>query len=341
MDTFNYQNDTFIRGFIDKESITELVTQEEIFKLVFGFCPQEFQYVTSPIRKDNTPGCWFERHNNGVLYFIDWGCYKKPQDCYNLVQEYFKIPNFYLTLQFIYDKLIAGKNIHPATNKIKREECNIVKKKVKILIEARDFNLEDQIYWSKYGIRKQNLIEDNVFPVERYYVLGSKKGDHTALCSEIAYSYNDFPEKRKKIYFPLRKGKNRFLSTCTKDDIGGINSLVLYGEKLIITKSYKDYRVLKNEGKNVVWFQNEGMIPEKKYLVDLLSRFKKVILWYDNDRAGIQASTEISSYMNSLSRPKSFPLYLPESLLSLGIKDPSDCCYKDYTFFKKFVNDFL
>ena len=58
---YGYESDALIkRGFIDKKIILEFVSQEEIFSLVFGFLPEDFQYVTSPFRpSDRSPGCWF------------------------------------------------------------------------------------------------------------------------------------------------------------------------------------------------------------------------------------------------------------------------------------------
>ena len=48
---FNYSEDEK-RGFIDKDDILKYVSEEDIFELVFGFKPKEFDYVTSPFRND-------------------------------------------------------------------------------------------------------------------------------------------------------------------------------------------------------------------------------------------------------------------------------------------------
>ena len=101
------------RGFINQDSILACVTQEEIFELVFSYQPKEFVYVTSPFRTDKRPGCWFERTTSytGKLRFIDYGDPRlgKPIDCFDAVRLYYKLPNFYLTLEFVYQQLIQGK----------------------------------------------------------------------------------------------------------------------------------------------------------------------------------------------------------------------------------------
>ncbi len=340
MSTYQYNSDNLNRrGFISKESILDLVTQEQIFELVFNFIPQEFDYVVSPLRHDRTPGCWFTYHINGVLYFIDFGHTRTHSDCFNIVQDFFKFPNFYLTLEYIHKTLIQGKTgLEPITQK--KDTTKIVKEKVKLLIEARQFNPADVKFWSQYGIRKKHLVEDRVFAVQKLFALNTKSGSHIIDCKDITYSYNDFSEARKKVYFPMREGRKRFLTNCTKNDVGGINSLVSYGKELIIAKSYKDYRVLKNNGKNVVWFQNEGMIPSDSILTLLVRHFASVIVWFDNDQPGIIASEKVKNHINTLVPCKAKNLWLPERSLEVGIKDPSDCIAKDKVLFNQFLKDF-
>ena len=340
MSNYQYHSDNLNRrGFISKESILSQVTQEEIFQLVFKFAPEEFDYVVSPLRRDKTPGCWFSYHSTGVLYFIDFANKRTHSDCFNIVQDYFQFPNFYLTLEYIYNTLIQG-NVALKPIIHSEETKKLAKEKVKLLIEARPFSSADAQFWSQYEIRKQHLIEDRVFPVQKLFALNTKSGSHIIECKDIAYSYNDFPEARKKIYFPMREGKRRFLTNCTKNDVGGINSLVPYGKELIIAKSYKDYRVLKNNGKNVVWFQNEGMIPNDSILNVLIQHFVSVIVWFDNDEPGIVASERVKNHINTFIPGKAKNLWLPERGLELGIKDPSDCIAKDKILFHNFLKDF-
>ena len=332
------------RGFIDKKTILESVTQEEIFQLVFGYLPVEFEYVKSPFRRDNNASCWFEYHGN-KLRFNDFGnsfvwnnIVMMNIDCFDAVQVYYNIPNFYLTLQFINSKLIEGKPVLPRLPEPKYNKD--IKQRVKLLIESRQYSIYDKNFWDPYEIRKENLIEDKVFAVKRVYALNTKRGNIVSNCSDIAYSYNEFLDGRKKLYFPHREGKRRFLTNCTKEDIGGVNTLVPYGKSLIITKSYKDCRVLRNNGRHAVWFQNEGMIPSDSNLSLLVKHFANVTVWFDNDQTGIKASRKVTDRINSIYPGKAKELYLPEMALSIGIKDPSDCIAKDKIYFKSFLKLF-
>ena len=66
------------------------------------------------------------------------------------------------------------------------------------------------------------------------------------------------------------------------------------------------------------------MIPSDDILYNLVKRFDKVIVFYDNDDTGIVASQNISDKINMYFPQKASPLWLPEWLNPQGITDPSD-----------------
>lgn len=333
---FNSDNNDLERGFINKDKLLQYVSEEDIFELVFGYKPIPYDYVTSPLRKDNNPGCYFDFRPNGRLCFVDFGGNIRINgrdmvniDCFDAVQLYYNFTNLYSTLEFIYKKLILGSNIkrQPKINNIKRQPKR--KKKTEILITTRTLQKKDQLYWEEYGITKQNLIEDNVFPITGYTVKNGKNGDYHRRIYDLCYAYTDFEEGRKKIYRPYQKGKNKFLTNCKASDVGGINKLSFAGHNLVISKSYKDYRVLKNLGLDVVWFQNEGMFPEESLLKSLCMTFDYVTVFFDNDETGIKTATKLVDLINSYYSGKAEKIYLPTSLLKHNVKDPSDF-YKKY-----------
>lgn len=332
MDLFNDNIKRAEKGFIDKNEILKYVTEEDIFELVFGFKPKEYDYVVSPFRPDSRPGCWFQYAISGKLRFIDFGSklYINNQkmisiDCFDTVQQFFKLPNLYRTLQFIKQHLIDGKNLSEI--QITRTVENKVRNKVEILFTPKIYSLEDKKYWlDRYQIYKENLIEDKVFPVAQFKMLNTKYGNYTINTKSLCYCYTDFESGNKKIYRP--NDKKKFLTNCIQNDIGGTRFLPSTGKTLIITKSYKDYRVLKNQGLTVIWFQNEGMYPTLDILLPLCNRFEKVVIFFDNDKTGIEASTKLMNIINSYIPGKAFNVYLPERLITESITDPSDLIYR-------------
>lgn len=338
---FNSKEDLGRKSFLDKKKILEYVTEEDIFEIVFGFKPKEFQYVTSPFRKDNHANCWFEYAPNGKLRFKDfansntvYGIKMINIDCFDAVQVYYKLPNFYMALEVIKKKLILNQKIDLEAVRKKRILKRKKRKQVLISIETRQYTTKDKDFWEQYGITKQNLIDDGVFAVKNYEVKNGKFSDYKTRTYDICYAYTEFDDNRKKLYRPRQKGKKRFLTTCKAEDIGGINKLIPNGTNLIITKSYKDYRVLKNQNLNVIWFQNEGMVPSKKQILDLCERFTYITIFFDNDESGLKAADKVTNLINSYCPGKCGYIYIPKPLLHKGVTDPSD-------FYSKYGKELL
>lgn len=337
-------------GFISKDKILEYVTEADIFQLVFGFEPIEFEYVTSPFREDRNAGCWFETDfNTGKLRFTDFADTRRIRgvkmsniDCFDAVMVYFQLPNFYKTLEYIKAVLIDGQNLKNDIKHIKPKrirEKKVKKSQVKILVNTRDFLIPDRNFWqTRYEITKENLMEDKVFPVKKFKLLNTKSGDHMFRTPDISYVYTNFASGNKKVYRPNKKGSKRFITNCTADDVGGMESPIKAGRLLIITKSYKDYRVLRNLGLNVRWLQNEGMFPKNKEFWDLIESFDEIVIFFDNDAAGIKASAELVNLINFTEINKARQLYLPLEYKDRGVTDPSDLVHKANT---QILIDFL
>jgi hypothetical protein len=79
--------------------------------------------------------------------------------------------------------------------------------------------------------------------------------------------------------------------------------------------------VLRNFGINTVWFQNEGITPDISFIVSLCKRFTKMVILYDNDRAGIKAAANVTAFINSNFPLTTSPLSVP---LSANVTDTSD-----------------
>jgi 5S rRNA maturation endonuclease (ribonuclease M5) len=323
------------RIFISKEEILMRVTQEEIFKMILGYLPREHRYVHSPFRKDRIPDCYFEWYKNS-MWFIDWAepiRKRQHRDCFNMVQDHFGI-SFYKSLEVINAhfklNLLAGHHDDSDYVVEKRKQILEIKEKKKDIhampFKARVFNAQgDREFWSPYQITRSDLIEDDVFPIIWYKIFSRKLQDYVVIRPQTrSYLVGNFDERRK-FYTPDKQGKGKWATNCISNDIWGINDLPLKGKRLIITKSYKDWRVLKNQGiKNVIAFQNEGMYPKEEILRALLDRFEEVIIFFDNDRAGILAAEKLVDHINVMYPRKARCIYLKESLQRESISDPSD-----------------
>lgn len=317
-------------SWINPKSILKYVSEEDIFKLVFDTIPEEFEYITSPFREDLNPSCWFERSLvNGKLMFVDFatktylnGIRLIRIDCFDAVRIYYNLKSFPETLEFIRDRLIKGKKLQkrdPEEKRATAENCETI-----IRVAPRAFLLSDYNYWYKrYHITKENLISDKVFPVEAFKIESRKSSGNVAYPADLTYCFSDFEGGRKKLYRPFKEGKGRFISNCTQNDVGGRGNNDF--RRLIITKSYKDYRVLKNQGLNVRWIQGETIFPEPKILLPLCYNYKEVIILFDNDSTGIKWSENLVKIINSYLTGRARRIFIPTNLdESNNIKDPAD-----------------
>ena len=288
---YKYQND-FIPN---KDFILKNYSQEDIFSIVFGDLVFKDKVICSPFRKDNQAGCWFEYYKD-KLRFVDFGDVKHHRDCFNAIQDTYNV-NLQKACELIYNffefGIIPDKGVNFISERKNRIFKNITKKNnFDILYKKRVFNTQDKLFWQPYGIKRQQLVEDNIFPIIWYKTKGFNPTDFVIRPLDIAYAITGFISNNIKIYVPLSSNKKmKWFTNCNQNDIGNLSKLPVVGKNLIITKSYKDCRVIRNQNYDSIWFQNEVSLPTEKILYDLSLRFSNIYIFFDNDNTG-KAFTE-------------------------------------------------
>jgi hypothetical protein len=282
------------------EQILLRVSQEDIFSMVLK--PVEGEFFLSPLRKnDSSAGCYFERYN-GKLYFVDFGFSNSPMDCFNFISAYYGT-NFKETLELINKHFTLGLGYSSTNVKPVIAQNNIItknkEKNTQIIFHPRNYIKEDGKYWSQYNIKKSQLIEDHVYAV-RWYKLTKNQNSFTVRPRKPSYALFEF-NPRVKIYCPTTVNyNNKWITNCNKNDIGNIRNISSRGTNLLITKSYKDCRVIRNLGKkDVIWFQNEGILPDIPIIISLSKRFENISIMFDNDDAGKKAVERVVAAFNS------------------------------------------
>lgn len=275
------------------DEILEKYSQESIFTIVFG---QDFKIeekICSPFRKDSSPGCWIEYYNE-KLWFVDFGDIKRTRDCFEIIKDKFNL-NLQQACNYIVSYFLKSpQNLQPALKSQLSIGKTSKKKEFLIVPTYKNFNSLDRDFWSSYYITSKQLKEDKVFSVLFFKTLGFKNKDFAIRPSGICYAYTNFKSQHIKIYQPnayLKKYK--WFTNCTQDDVGNIHNIPIVDKTLIITKSYKDCRILINLGYNCIWFQNEGIFPSRKILYDLNLRFSEIYIFFDNDETGIRTANKL------------------------------------------------
>jgi 5S rRNA maturation endonuclease (ribonuclease M5) len=340
---------------LTRDEIFKRVSQEEIYKLVLGYEPEEFKWIVSPLRtNDKNAGAWFEYYE-GVLYFKDFGdSERQVRDSVQMIMDYHGL-DFHNTLRYINDTLEIGigtinpkpiideEIIQGSQRKFPYKYKERSRDKTEILIKAREFELRDKYYWyDRYNITRSQLKADDIFPLIWYKVYSRKQNRWIVIRPpDICYAFCGFKDGRKKIYRPFGKKEIKWLNNCNKDDIIKCNSNLI-SEQLIITKSYKDTRILTNLGIKSIGFQSENVIPSDEVLINEIKDYKKVIIFYDNDIAGYNGANKLYwrlAYLISafLGHIELKVIHLPFCLNLKGIKDSADLYYSNKEELKNYM----
>jgi hypothetical protein len=276
------------------ENILKYISQRDIFEYYFGDKIDTNQQYKNPLRVDNRPGCRFFYSNiDNNLLFKDFSIKSPPIWCFefvrlkynltngfevlNLINKDFKLGLGYVTHDFEYDNKVL--------NFEKREDLETIRLPIKCRIQ--DFNKFDLNYWNQFGISLSTLQYFNVYAV-KHVIKGNDIIWKYSTYNPI-YMYHFPNDNKKKIYRPFEKNKNfKFISSPYINEVyQGYDQLPKVNEYLILTKSMKDVMTLYELGYVSIAPNGEGYDISNKFVNHLYTRFDKLIIFYDNDKAGL------------------------------------------------------
>lgn len=304
------------------EDVIKKLDDEKIFRYYFPDYELNV-YFSNPFRVDNNPSAVVVKRN-GRLYFKDFPSGIKAIDSIGLV-SYVESISFSEALRWISENnFLEKKEIQ--REKVFSEDNNYCT----IEITPRKWTKYDQLYWKSYGISSSNLKEDGIIPISDYSVYTQDRTiSRSPLYKNVPYAI-PFGNEIYKLCFPINNRGRRFITNAGYNVIGGTKSLPFTGENLVITKSYKDWRVLKNLGLDCIYFQSESQFPELSELEPILRMFDNIFIWFDNDPPGIVGADKLSKHISN---------YNPQILnMKHFEKDPSDVIKAgDIQFLKNFI----
>lgn len=299
---------------ITKEFLLSKNTEETYMTTYLGI-PVKKGLQISPLRTDHKPTVSFYRGDHG-LYFCDFGTGLKL-DFIGVVMEIFKCTYSKALTIIAEDFGYIEKPKNRQLTKIKQSKVVLEEKQeAQIQITPREFTDSELKWWKSFGVNKETLKKYKVFACEDVFL----NGNYFASSSPYTYMFGYYSGKKLgqelwRIYMPQKK-QFRFLSNTSKGFIQGAKQLPDTGDVLVITKSLKDVMCLSEFGVAAIAPCSEVLFISKQQLKALKSRFKKIIVFYDNDQPGIEGMRKIK---------KNFPeldfFWIPRSL---GAKDTSD-----------------
>ena len=264
--------------------ILSKVTEYDIYAKYIGQFKVGMIY-NSPFRKDKNPsfGIYYSKCTKQLL-FKDHG----TGECGNVIKfvslftgktEYNDI------LSDIVDKLNITNNTKLVSSKQYIQPTETV-----IGVVRQEFNDVDINYWKQFNISINTLKKFNVNSIKYYLCNGIVKGTYKRENPMYAYKvYNNF-----KIYRPLADKYTKWRNNLTDYDIQGYEQLPQKGDILFITKSMKDVMCLHEMGYPAVSPSSESTFLPKDVLEQLKTRFKRIIILFDRDTAGVKRSRKLS-----------------------------------------------
>ena len=314
-----------------KHYILSKISQELIFSTYFNIpietvqhCIKTNELIVSPIRDDNHPTCGFRYDPSGRLRFRDFAGYFWG-DCFDAValviskaygrefnvnkkQDFVHIlKHISLTFKDIINNETKDPNI---ITKIEDGISKLKKDKPIIDLVVREWNKDDVVYWTKFGISIKDLNINFVYPVDQFYINRKQNPEPKYYYDEKDPCYAYYLGKGNdninnyKLYFPKRTKDSHSRFICNCNHLEGILNLTERDyTHIVITKSTKDrialgsalrYYTSLYRGSNI----KIGVIniPHETYrlreielnwLKDKLRFDGEIVTFMDNDRTGM------------------------------------------------------
>lgn len=312
-------------GRVTKEFLLERNTQETYMEYYLDM-PVKKGLSCSPLRNDKTPTCSFYWNKSGDLIYKDFSGQFYGNFIAVVMKKYgvkYSEALNIIAADFGYiDKPELKKTAKPIPE---TQSAPLVGGKTRIQVQVKDFDDEELQWWGQYGISKEVLDKFNVYSCDRVFLNGEIFTASTS--RQRIYGY--YRGKRDamelwRIYFPGRTSY-KFLSNWKAIHLQGSQQLPKTGDLLVVTKSMKDVMTLYSLGITAIAPNSENLFMSESQYKILKKRFSMIVLFYDNDLAGIHNMNKFRKqpFGNFYNLPC---LWIPRSY---GAKDISDF-YKMY-----------
>jgi len=306
---------------ITKELILSKFSEEQIMEYYLRV-PISKKLFRSPLRQDHLPTCSLYRNGKGELIFKDFAT-GQYLNVFGVVQALYHC-NYWESLRIIANDfgIVKSNDLRRNYGKINLNPTKIEEKEsAKIQVEIQPFSELELKWWFKYGITEDILKKFNVYSCKHIFLNGNLCAKSQQQCPIFGYYGKKYQGNELwRCYFPKRK-EYRFLTNWPAKKIQGYDQLPKQGKLLIITKSMKDVMCLYSCGITAIAPNSENLFIPDVMLEELKKRFKRVVVFYDNDRPGLYNMAKIRH-----EHPKLTYAYIPKKY---GAKDISD-------FYKKF-----
>tara|TARA_R110000868_G_scaffold190186_1_gene433805 strand:- start:1272 stop:2267 length:996 start_codon:yes stop_codon:yes gene_type:complete len=276
---------------LSKENILKKIGEFELFQYYEPNFTDLKKKFCSTWRGEKVPSAII-RDTGGTLFYRDYGdSISKSYAIWAYLMARYNL-TYNESLQVVANDFGLIKLSKPIT----REILGIVSKKeimvtenveLKIGIKSKEWSKKNIKYWEDYGVSMDTIKHFNkIVPISHYFF-----NDKPFQCKkdENSFAYREGIHKYK-IYLPERPKGSKWWSN-TGSIVQGLDKIPEKGDLLFITSSYKDIHCLYDLDKyNAIAPHCENALIDLKIIENLKTRFKRILLYYNNDEAGVRAS---------------------------------------------------
>ena len=170
--------------------------------------------------------------------------------------------------------------------------------------ETKPFEKEHLSYFAQgnWNVSKELLQQYNVSALDKFQYWNSKQNKITKIklfkgVLGFCYKVNNTVE----LYVPKQEKSSKFFyNQLDKEDIFGLSQLSKKQDFLIVSAGKKDCLILNANGFPCVSFRSENHYITKEQIKKIRSFSKQVLICYDNDLGGINASKQLAEKYNLL-----------------------------------------
>ena len=240
--------------------------------------------IHSPLRVDNNASFGLYSRDGHRIFYIDFATKERGSTFdilsqlwgYNYMETLAKIANDIPKFTTKISNIKMNDNKTPRVSRLNSTELQC---------RVRDWASYDIEYWKSYGITLEWLKYAEVYPISHKIIIkGGRK--YVFGADKYAYAYVEHKDNKTfiKIYQPLNKNGYKWTSNIDRSVWSLWTKIPREADNLIISSSMKDcLNISCNLHIPAICLQGEGYIPKPHVMQDLKNRYKRIIVFYDND----------------------------------------------------------
>ena len=285
--------------------------------------------IHSPLRIDNNASFGLYSRDGHRVFYIDFATKERGSTFdilsqlwgYNYIETLAKIASDIPKFTTKISNIKTNDNKTPRVSRLNSTELQC---------KVRDWASYDIEYWASYGITLDWLKYAEVYPISHKIVI--KDGHRYVFgADKYAYAYVEHKDNKTfiKIYQPLNKKGYKWNSNINRSVWSLWTKIPKYGTNLIISSSVKDcLNIMCNLKIPSICLQGEGYLPKPHIMEELKSRYKNIIVFFDNDFT----NPNNPGHNDAKRLSEEYNLKMVEIPKKYESKDPSD-------LFKKYGKD--